>query len=172
MPSVTENRDEITQNMYRYGHTWDNQDAEGWADVFTEDGYYYDGGGKEVVGREALVAYARQFGPDYSGRFHIVTNPFIAVEGDTAKAHSYFLIVEGLTPCLSGTYDDQVVRTPKGWRIKRRVVSVLHPAEFVDVSGAYGGAPGTRYKFPIAGHDMAAWVLSPSAGGGWQHRRR
>jgi uncharacterized protein (TIGR02246 family) len=146
-------REEIRQLMYRYGHTWDNFDTQGWAGVFTDDGIYWEGGGPIITGREALVSYAQDTAPRFSGRFHIVANQLVEVEGDKAKAHSYFLIVEGLTPCLSGTYDDDVVRTPGGWRFAKRVVTVLHPA-----------------GFPIAGNDLAAWIFSPGFGGGWQHR--
>jgi ketosteroid isomerase-like protein len=146
-------REEIRQLMYKYGHKWDNLDFEGWADVFTEDGTYWEGGGPVIKGREALISYAEDTGPRFSGRFHIVANQYVDVDGDTAKAHSYFLIVEGLNPCLSGTYDDEVVRTRDGWRFAKRVVTCLFPA-----------------GFPIAGNDMAAWMFSPSAGGGWQHR--
>ena len=32
MPTVTEDRDEILQLLYRVNHTIDNGDAEGWAD--------------------------------------------------------------------------------------------------------------------------------------------
>jgi ketosteroid isomerase-like protein len=153
MPSVVEDRDEIRQLMYRYGHTWDNQDAHGWVNVFTEDGVYWEGGGPVFKGHEELYWYARDTQPRFSGRFHIVTNQLIDVEGDTAKAHSYFLIVEGLAPCLSGTYDDKIVRTANGWRFAERIVTCLYP----------GG-------FPIAGNDMASWVFSSEVGGGWQHR--
>jgi hypothetical protein len=151
MPSVTEDQLEIMQLMYRYGHTWDNLDAEGWAGVFTDDGYYYTGGGQDVIGREALTSYAKEFGPRYSGRFHMVTNPLIAVEGDAAKAHAYFLILEGLVPVLTGTYDDEMVRTPQGWRFAKRAVTILGP----------GG-------YPPASHEMAAGLLSPRLG--LQHR--
>lgn len=167
MPSVSDNeirqlvdRDEIRQLMYRYGHTWDNQDFQGWADVFIEDGTYWEGGGPVLKGREALISYAQDTSPRFSGRFHIQANQYVAVDGDRAKAHSYFLIVEGLNPCLSGTYDDDVVRTPRGWRFEKRVVTCLFPE-----------------GFPIAGNDMAAWFFSepgwnstPGIGGGWQHR--
>jgi hypothetical protein len=153
MPSATEDRDEIRQLMYRYGHCWDNFDAQGWADVFIEDGVYWEGGGPIIKGRDELVAYAQDTSPLFSGRFHIVTNQLIDVEGDEAKAHSYFCIIEGLNPCLTGTYDDDVIRTPQGWRFAKRVVTVLHPA-----------------GFPIAGNDMASWVFSPGVGGGAQHR--
>lgn len=153
MPSVYEDRDDIRQLMYRYGHTWDNQDFQGWTNVFTEDATYWEGGGPIIKGHKELYSYCQDTSPRFAGRFHVVTNQLIEVDGDTAKAHSYFLIVEGLNPCLSGTYDDDVVRTKDGWRFHQRIVTCLFP----------GG-------FPIAGNDMASWVFTEGNGGGWQHR--
>lgn len=153
MPSVVEDSFEIQQLMYRYGHTWDNLDYEGWANVFTEDGVYWEGGGPIVRGRQDLINYASITSPRYSGRFHIVANQLIDVEGDNAKAHSYFTIIDGLTPVLNGSYDDRVVRTPDGWRFAKRTVTCLAPE-----------------GFPIESDDMASWIFSPSVGGGWQHR--
>lgn len=146
-------REEIRQLMYRYAHTWDNLDAHGWVDVFTEDGTYWEGGGPIPQGHDELLTYARHTQPRAQGRFHIVANQYIQLDGDRAKAHSYFLIVEGLNPYYSGTYDDDVVRTSKGWRFQKRVVTVLYPE-----------------GFPIAGGDMAAWIFNnPEVGGGFQH---
>jgi hypothetical protein len=82
-------------------------------------------------------------------------NQYVAVEGDTARAHSYLLIVEQLTPVRSGTYDDELVRTDAGWKFAKRTVTCLYPA-----------------FLPIAGNDMAAWLFSAEVGGGWQHRSK
>jgi hypothetical protein len=151
MPSALEDWYEILQLMYRERHIWDNLDAQSWGDVFTDDGYFYDGSGGDVIGRQALISFAQEVGHQYSGRFHMLANPIIVVEGDTAKSHSYFLTLEGLTPVVIGSFDDEVVRTPQGWRIARRVSTVFGP-------------PG----LPHASHAMAEGLLSPRVG--LQHR--
>jgi len=148
-------RDEIRQLMYRYGHCWDNLDFQGWAEVFADDGVYWEGGGPVFKGHAELVSYAQDTAPRVNGRFHLQMNQYVVVDGDTAKAHSYMMVVEGLTPIRSGTYDDELVRTDKGWRFAKRVVSCLYPN-----------------GLPIAGNDMAAWMFSPEVGGGWQHRSK
>src|SRR4051794_37784476 len=104
MPAVMEDWYEILQLMYRERHIWDNLDAHSWAEVFTEDGYFYDGSGLNIIGREALLAYAKEWQVDYSGRYHMLEDPVIAVDGDTAEAHAYFLTFDGLTPAVIGSF--------------------------------------------------------------------
>src|SRR5438874_1422365 len=115
MPSTVEDWFEILQLMNRERHLWDNLDVQGWVDVFTEDGYFYDGSGQDIVGREALLAYAQETCVQYSGRYHFLEDPVIAVEGDRAEAHAYFFTIEGTTPAVIGTFDDEMVRTTDGW---------------------------------------------------------
>ena len=149
-------RDEIRQLMYKYAHCWDNLDFQGWVDCFREEeGVYWEGGGPVLTGYEELLAYAEETAPRVQGRFHLQLNQYVQVDGDAAKAHSYCLIIEGLKAVRSGTYDDDLVRTDKGWQFAKRTVTCLYPA-----------------ILPIAGKDMAAWLFSPEAGGGWQHRSK
>lgn len=149
-------RDEIRQLMYKYAHCWDNLDFQGWVDCFREEvGVYWEGGGPVLTGHGELLAYAQETAPRVQGRFHLQLNQYVQVDGDTAKAHSYCLIIEGLKAVRSGTYDDDLVRTDKGWQFAKRTVTCLYPA-----------------ILPIAGNDMAAWLFSPEAGGGWQHRSK
>ena len=148
-------RDEVRQLMYKYAHCWDNLDFQGWVDCFGKDGVYWEGGGPVLTGQEELLAYAQETAPRVQGRFHLQLNQYVQVDGDTAKAHSYCLIIEGLKAVRSGTYDDELVRTNKRWQFARRTVTCLYPA-----------------ILPIAGTDMAAWFFSPEVGGGWQHRSK
>jgi hypothetical protein len=63
-------------------------------------------------------------GPTY----HRLTNFVVDVDGDTATARTYVHAVLMLTPDdganwvdAVGHYDDELVRTDEGWRIRRRV---------------------------------------------------
>jgi uncharacterized protein (TIGR02246 family) len=116
MASTIEDRDEILQLLYRYNHAFDGGDAEGWADLFTKDGSL-DGAGQVMTGRESLVAFAASV----SGLRHVVTNPLVDVTGDTASVRAYLQVFHGSTLMMMGTYQDQVVRTPDGWRFAKRV---------------------------------------------------
>lgn len=148
-------RDQIRQLAYKYAHCWDNLDFHGWASCFAPDGVYWEGGGPVFKGYDELRSYAEDTAPRVQGRFHLQMNQYVEVEGDTAKAHTYALIVEELTPVRSGTYDDRLVRTEDGWKFTKRTVTCLYPS-----------------FLPIEGNDMAAWLFSPEVKGGWQHRSK
>jgi len=115
MPSIVEDRDEILQLLYRYNHTIDSGDAEGWADTWTDDAVF-DVAGNVTTGRDAL----RKFASSVHGTRHMVTNPLIDVAGDTAAVHAYLIVYHGMQMATIGTYEDQLVRTPAGWRFTKR----------------------------------------------------
>jgi hypothetical protein len=62
---------------------------------------------------------------------HRISNPAITVEGDRASARTYVDLL-AMTPDGSagmtsvGWYDDELVRTPQGWRIASRRYSTMH----------------------------------------------
>jgi hypothetical protein len=116
MPSTIEDRDSILQLMYRYNHAIDGGDADGWAATFTDDGAL-DAAGHVIAGRDELVSFAK----GVHGMRHVVVNPVVEVDGDTASVAAYIVVYRGLTPTTIGTYADEVVRTPGGWRFQRRV---------------------------------------------------
>jgi ketosteroid isomerase-like protein len=116
MPSVTEDRDEILQLAYRYNHAIDSGDAPGWADTFTPDGVF-DVAGQVRSGREELI----EFASSVHGYRHVLVNPVIDVAGDAATLRGYFVVYSGTALAGIGTYQDEVVRTPGGWRFAKRV---------------------------------------------------
>lgn len=117
MATPTEDRDEILQLLYRYNHAIDSGDAEGWADTFTEDGLFEGPVPGGLRGRAQLV----EFASGVSGIRHMVLNPLVDVDGDTAGVRAYILVLAGGQVVTVGTYDDTVVRTPAGWRFSRRL---------------------------------------------------
>jgi hypothetical protein len=122
MHSQTEDRDEILQLLYRYNHAIDGDDAEGWADTFTEDGSL-DAAGQLIAGREGLV----EFASSVVGLRHLVANPVVEISGDTAAVRAYLLVFMGTAPAMIGTYEDDLVRTPAGWRFAKRVFTIDPP---------------------------------------------
>ncbi|HEX5586010.1 MAG TPA: nuclear transport factor 2 family protein, partial [Acidimicrobiia bacterium] len=115
MSTVAEDRDEILQLLYRYNHTIDAGDAEGWADTWTDDGVF-DAGGSVLRGRAELVGFAS----GVSGVRHVVMNPLVDVTGDRARVRAYLMLLVGGAIGMIGVYDDEVVRTPSGWRFAAR----------------------------------------------------
>lgn len=73
-----------------------------------------------------------QFHATLDSHVHTMMGQLITVDGDTANAFSYgnwILVREaadgGSTWTGTGYYDDELVRTEAGWRIKRRVCRLL-----------------------------------------------
>lgn len=124
--------EEIRMLKYRYCHYNDG----GWtgqplshqgpsADLFTEDGVWDGSPVVKAEGRENIRQLFATFA-EQPLAYHAVMNPLIEIEGDTARAH-WHLIGCGLQ--INGTsvlgimaYEDDYVRTPEGWRIKRMKV--------------------------------------------------
>ena len=123
MPTTIEDRDEILQLLDRYNHAVDRGDAEGWADTFAEGGVF-DAMGQVLTGRDALVGFASSV----KGVRHVVVNPLVDVHGDGAHVRAYLMLYAGGAIAMMGVYEDDLVRTPDGWRFAKRVFTVDPPA--------------------------------------------
>lgn len=131
---------EIQQLMYRYAHAIDTCSNNGYdyADIYTEDGVFVDyftdegfaqDGLVRAVGREALARASG--GGDracqnvrWNGWSHLIVNPVIMATEDGASGTAYLVVIGEHGPDhvqRFGGYEDSFVRTPDGWRIKRRV---------------------------------------------------
>ena len=124
---------EIEQLIARYNQATDFEDLDMYASVFTEDAVWR-GNGRELVGRAALVkSLADRFAsrPPEHERRHWQNNSVITPTPDGATARTYFVSFEVSyvppKPALSGHYDDVLVRTPDGWRIKERELNLDRP---------------------------------------------
>jgi hypothetical protein len=134
----------IIDLQHRYVLAMDYFDADGYAAVFTEDGVL-DWAGGEVKGREAIREFMA------SGRYdlrkmnfvpaktpdgkewpstvrHLVTNQVIQVDGDRARAISYWMNyannadrrkIEWLS---FGSWDDELVKVDGQWLFKRHKI--------------------------------------------------
>jgi hypothetical protein len=106
---------EIRNLLARYCLALDLDDVDGWVALFTEDAVYavY---GREFVGHEGL----RSMSAGAPGGFHLGGPPVIDLEGDRARTTRNLLFVERTTgERRHAVYDDELVRTPEGWRIAR-----------------------------------------------------
>ena len=133
----TEDMLAIQQEVARYSYTFDSGDAEGWANVFTEDGLweYYTAGATTPATRLAGHAELRDFcAMRRSERREGVTSYhhqsgviFDELTADTARVRTMLVLTiqvagEPARVFLTGVYEDQWVKTPQGWRIKYRVL--------------------------------------------------
>ena len=126
---------EIQQLAIRYSYGLDTGADEGhlYSDVFTPDGEFV---GRQVPltqGREALARVARSVRKGNSQYVrHFIANHVIepSAEGATGKVYLMVVDVEEGQPSsiyIGGHYEDVYVRTPDGWRIKRRDARAMGP---------------------------------------------
>ena len=126
---------EIQQLAIRYSYALDTGASDGYlyADVFTPDAEFV---GRQVPltqGREALARVARSVrkaNPQYVR--HFISNHVIEPSPEGATGKVYLMVVdceEGQPSSIyiGGHYEDVYVRTPDGWRIKRRDARAMGP---------------------------------------------
>ncbi|MEM9175079.1 MAG: nuclear transport factor 2 family protein [Myxococcota bacterium] len=138
-----EDRLAIMDALSQYARRWDAKEASAFAALFTEDAVMevrVDGTlveGSRVVGRSAILAYARTSHEgrlaDRQSRHHFSGLVFLELEADRAVTDHMALIthqIAGETApeiVMSGTYRNTWRKTPLGWRIHERILSVDRP---------------------------------------------
>jgi 3-phenylpropionate/cinnamic acid dioxygenase small subunit len=120
-------RQAIVDLLNRYSTCLDNRDWDGLEEVFHGDavGVY---GGTKYEGRVAVVRAISRFLDPCGPSQHLLGNYVIEIEGDMAECVTRARVIHvgagtnaSLTPYESiGTYRDQAMRTPQGWRLARR----------------------------------------------------
>lgn len=146
-----EDVDAIWRLFMTYKQHLDQRDFAAYAALFTDDAEWIGNLGK-VVGPQQIEELLRQtlevWESDTERTHHLVLNPVIEVDGDTATATSnwgYVTRSDDDAPVflMLGRYLDQLRRTPDGWRFSRRVAYSdipyldltdvkAHPAPYVD----------------------------------------
>jgi hypothetical protein len=126
---------EIQQLAIRYSYGLDTAADNGYmyADVFTPDGEFVGRTVPLTQGREALARVARSV-PKANPMYvrHFIANHVIepSPEGATGKVYVMVVDCEEWQPSsisIGGHYEDTYVRTPNGWRIKRRDARAFGP---------------------------------------------
>ena len=118
----------IQQLMAHYGHL---VDAKQWArldEIFSEDGVFdvvaYQAGRHE--GLPAVIAFFERASHPLA---HHSTNLFVFEEAGVTRARSKYAVPSEAGRMYGGDYEDTLVRTTNGWRIKARVVTARWPAQ-------------------------------------------
>ena len=109
--------EEIRNLLARYCLTLDLDDLEAWVALFTPDARYHVYG-RAFEGHDGL----RRMMSGAPGGLHLGGPPVIDfVDDDHATTRQNLLFVErGSGEMRSAVYDDELVRTPDGWRIANR----------------------------------------------------
>jgi actinorhodin biosynthesis protein ActVIA len=112
---------EIQQLYAKYNWALDAGDSEGYASTFTTDGTFNNN-----VGHDAIVKFADTFHAGMGAHVkHWNTNLMILPAPDGgATGQVYLVLVDFATKppsiATSASYSDQLVKTPQGWRFKKR----------------------------------------------------
>ena len=114
----------ISDVLIRYATALDTRDWDLLRTCFTDDCVCdYDPVGPRE-GYADFEALARGYLSPLPATQHLVTNHVIEISGDTASARSYahamHVATTGAQFVIAGTYEDELVRTGDGWRIRRR----------------------------------------------------
>ena len=117
------------QNRYSYSidsGQYDNLDA-----MFTPDATYNFVTGS-TYNIEALKKTIQDALQPLTTSQHINANQWAEIEGDRATARCYFTVhmhkeglVDGEHFEMGGRYDDELLRTPDGWRFSKRTITIL-----------------------------------------------
>jgi hypothetical protein len=146
---------EIRQLVARYAYAVDTGADNGnvYASLFAPDGAFADRTGRETKGKEALAALARRNTRGPQSAFHFIVNHVIEPSSEGAVGKEYLLqlrIGEGERPndiFGGGHYEDIYVRTPDGWRFKRRqfIPSERGPAPRREAGSQTGTRPAETH---------------------------
>ncbi len=120
-----DDRQDISELLVRYATGIDRRDWPLFRTVFTKDCELDYGEIGAWNGVDAVTNFMEQAHAMAGHTLHRLTNQVITVDGDTAVARTYVdaLIMAGDSQTGVngiGFYDDEIVRTPDGWRIARR----------------------------------------------------
>ncbi len=145
---------QIVNVVNLYAFAVDSHQYEIFKEVFTEDIRCDFGGGAAFSDRETLMRVFKDIHAAFSANQHIVSGHTTRLAGDTAHCFSYvnafFRRTIDAKECLfnsTGWYEDKLIRTPQGWRIKDRL------SRMVSVSGDHRvmqAMPGIDTEFKLA----------------------
>ncbi|MFK7894607.1 MAG: nuclear transport factor 2 family protein [Myxococcota bacterium] len=136
---TAQDRAQIHALIALYSHTFDGGDVDAWIDLFTEEAEFVTSTVGSAQGKEALRRWAEERLADRAGdqMRHFATNTLLRpLSSDQVRARSYVLITrQSLTGgslaqvLFTGVYEDDIRRTPKGWKFERRRAEASLPLD-------------------------------------------
>lgn len=121
---------EIHQVLGLYPHAFDNKDDEALALVFASDAVVEitRGPGSVWRGLSGIRQLAHKIA-DASMDHHTVNTYVFVDEAGTVRARSRYIVILADRTVHNGDYLDELVETPDGWRISRRISVPRFPIE-------------------------------------------
>lgn len=120
-----QDRQDISDLLVRYATGIDRRDWPLFRTVFTDDCELDYGEIGAWSGVDAVTDFMEQVHTPAGHTLHRLTNQAITLDGDKAVARTYVDALIMFSDNQSGAngigfYDDEIARTPDGWRIARR----------------------------------------------------
>jgi 3-phenylpropionate/cinnamic acid dioxygenase small subunit len=120
-------RQQIIDLTIDYCWTIDTHDFDHLREIFHPDATAFLGDERPSV--ESIIDKIRGALTPLDASQHLLANHQVRVDGDTATSRCYFqaqhvrrAVEGGVNYIIAGRYEDQLVRTPDGWRIIRRTL--------------------------------------------------
>jgi 3-phenylpropionate/cinnamic acid dioxygenase small subunit len=118
----------IRATLAAYCQTLDDGRFDEWVDLLTEE-IAFAVMGRVDRGRAAVRAFVEPVQQADSRGRHVLSEPLISLEGDTATATTDFcFLAPDLTVTAAGRYHDVLVRDADRWRIATREIVFLGEA--------------------------------------------
>lgn len=151
--ATSDDAEAIRGVLGRYADVVDAVDVEGLSSLFTPDATALLLG-TELVGRDAIIGYIHSALQDCAATSHLVGSHVVSSTWDqatqTAVVQAFHRFHDGRTWLLHGRYQQALVRTGQGWRIRRHELHGI---------GAEGEGPVRTY----AGHPRRGPTPPPPA---------
>jgi 3-phenylpropionate/cinnamic acid dioxygenase small subunit len=124
---------QIANLLYRYAELMDGGRLDEAAELFAHAEIILDSASRPVDASALLAVWRTvlKLHDDGTPRTrHVVTNPQIVVDGDTASARSSYTVLQAtdripLQPIIVGRYHDEFARVDGCWRFSRRDYSLV-----------------------------------------------
>jgi len=120
---------EIVAVTLRYGWALDDRDYERLREVFLPEATADVA--EPCDGVDAIIERVRRALDPLDASQHVITNHHVVVDGDQATCRSQLVAQHvrkaaegGHTYLVGGVYTDRLERTPAGWRIRRRDLTI------------------------------------------------
>ena len=97
------------------------------------------------MGREAAAERIQGLRSTFPNLIQLLHSGHVVIDGDRATAEWYLSetagTADGASFAFTGTYQDELVRTPDGWRFARRVFTFLYRGK-AELNGKWYRHPG------------------------------
>lgn len=116
----------IQQLMAHYGHLVDAREFGRLGEIFSDDGVF-DVSAHQAGRHEGLAAVIAFFERASHPLAHHSTNLYVLEDAGRVRAWSKYAVPSEGGRMFGGDYQDLLVHTPNGWRIRERIVTARWP---------------------------------------------